>query len=324
MKIIFHDNSINLRGTSVALYDYAIHAQKSLEVSPVILYDSTHPTTDQRAMDKFKQHFPILSYADPSDIDKIISDNGVDAFFCIKRGRAYESDFNVGSRNVPTFVNANSVCTDKDVQAFHDHYRGVFAFSSRWLSGLLSHRHPFVPHMIDIPSPTGDLREELGIPQDDIVFGRTGGADTFDIPFANHAVHDMLNSRKDVWFLFQNTNQFIQHDRAIFLPPSVDMNYKSNFIATCDAMLHARNHGESFGLACGEFSTLGKPVITYANSPEKSHIDILGPNGLYYTNKESLMNILSTFSRDRTKDWNFYRDYTPEVVMEKFKQIYLT
>lgn len=324
MKIIFHDSSINLRGTSVALYDYAIHAQRSLGVSPVILYDSTHPTTDQRAIDKFKQHFPILSYSDPNDIDKIVSDNGVDAFFCIKRGRAHESDFNVGSRNVPTFVNANSVCTDRDVQAFHDHYSGVFAFSSRWLSGLLSHRHPFVPHMIDIPLPTGDLREGLGISQDGIVFGRTGGADTFDIPFAKHAVHEMLSSREDVWFLFQNTDQFIQHDRAIFLPPSVDMDYKAKFISTCDAMLHARSHGESFGLACGEFSALGKPVITYANSPEKSHIDILGPNGLYYTCQSDLIQILEFFTPDATQDWNFYKDYTPQRVMSKFKQVYLS
>lgn len=324
MKIIFHDNSINLRGTSVALYDYAIHSQRLLGISPIILYDSRHPTTDQRAIDKFKQHFPILNYSDPNDIDSIISDNGVDAFFCIKRGRAYESDFNVGSRNVPTFVNANSVCTDRDVQAFYDHYKGVFAFSSKWLSSLLSHRHPFVPHMIDIPSPNGDLRSELGIPEGDIVFGRTGGADTFDIPFAKHAVHEMLDSRPDVWFLFQNTDKFIKHDRAIFLPSTVNMEYKSKFISTCNAMLHARNHGESFGIACGEFSTLGKPIITYSNSVERSHIDILGSNGLYYSDKSSLVNILNTFHYDNSKDWNFYKDYTPECVIEKFKTVYLT
>lgn len=323
MKIIFHDNSINLRGTSVALYDYAIHAQRLLAVSPVILYDSTHPTTDQRAIDKFKQHFQVLSYSNPKDIDSIVSDNGVDAFFCIKQGKAHHSDFNVGSKIVPTYINANTMCNDSDIRAFYDHYQGTFAFSSRWLAGLLSHRHPFVPHMIDVPVTSDNLRHELGIPKEDIVFGRYGGLDTFDIPFAKYVIHDMLTSREDVWFLFQNTNQFIQHDRAIFLPPSVDMNYKAKFISTCDAMLHARNQGESFGLACGEFSTLGKPVITYSHSPEKSHLDILGEKGLYYTNQESLMNILNAFSPDNTKDWNCYRDYTPERVIAKFKQVYL-
>ena len=37
---------------------------------------------------------------------------------------------------------------------------------------------------------------------------------------------------------------------------------KEAFYRTCDAMLHARRDGETFGLAVAEFSVRNKPVIT--------------------------------------------------------------
>ena len=41
----------------------------------------------------------------------------------------------------------------------------------------------------------------------------------------------------------------------------MDLNYKVKFINTCDAMIHARAMGETFGLAVAEFSKKNKPVI---------------------------------------------------------------
>ena len=69
-------------------------------------------------------------------------------------------------------------------------------------------------------------------------------------------------------------------ENIIFLTGSWDLQYKSNFIESCDAMLHARSNGETFGYSVAEFSMKNKPVITYKNSPEKSHIDILKERGI--------------------------------------------
>jgi len=55
----------------------------------------------------------------------------------------------------------------------------------------------------------------------------------------------------------------------------VDQGEKARFFATCDIMLHARLHGETFGLAVGEFAVLGKPVITFAGSRERAHLEML-------------------------------------------------
>jgi hypothetical protein len=60
-------------------------------------------------------------------------------------------------------------------------------------------------------------------------------------------------------------------------------------------MLHARLHGETFGLAVGEFAVLGKPVITFGASRERAHLDMLGEHGRVYRTEQELRDILETF-----------------------------
>ena len=45
MKIAFHDNCLSLRGTTVAIYDWAYWTRHYLDVDPVIMYDESHPPT---------------------------------------------------------------------------------------------------------------------------------------------------------------------------------------------------------------------------------------------------------------------------------------
>ena len=88
---------------------------------------------------------------------------------------------------------------------------------------------------------------------------------------------------------------------------------------------HARERGETFGLAIAEFSSKNKPIITYYDSPERCHIDILGDKGLYYNDYFSLYNILINLNHSDIigKEWNCYQNYTPERVMEKFNKVFL-
>ena len=73
----------------------------------------------------------------------------------------------------------------------------------------------------------------------------------------------------------------------------------------------------------GEFSTKNKAVITWFGSRERTHISILGEKGIYYDNKDQLLEIFLNFKRQEGKDWNAYREYIPSVIMETFKKIYL-
>ena len=53
MKIGFHDNSLNLRGTSVALFDYAYYNQKILGNESVIFYNINDINTNVEVLEKF-------------------------------------------------------------------------------------------------------------------------------------------------------------------------------------------------------------------------------------------------------------------------------
>ena len=104
----------------------------------------------------------------------------------------------------------------------------------------------------------------------------------------------------------------------------INLDKKVEFINSCDAMLWARSDGETFGLAIAEFSIRNKPIICSKLGHDKAHVHLLGDKGIWYT-PENLEHILTEF--DRTEmckgDWNAYTDYTPEKVMETFKQVFI-
>jgi len=315
MKIAFHDNALSLRGTTVAIYDWAYWTRHYLSVDPIIMYNSKNQFNDAGVIEKFSKEFPVFSYDDKFEIDTILSKNNCDAFLMEKGGKP-DGIISTVAKNL---VNAISICSVSDIHG------DVYAMGSKWLSKITNYKIPYVPYMVDLPNVNEDMREELGIPKDALVIGRNGGSDTFDIPFVKQAIQVVLNERKDIWFVFQLTDKFIDHERVIFLPGSSDMNTKVRFINTSDAMLHARYVGESFGLSCAEFSIRNKPVITYEKSPERNHIDTLDEKGIYYENYSEILHILRNLDKKEINslEWNCYQEYAPEKVVQKFKEIYL-
>lgn len=315
MKIAFHDNSLSLRGTTVALYDYAYHTRRLIGNESIILYDKMHPQNNENVLNKFSKEFNVYGYTDKSEIDVILYKESCSHFLMLKGGKP-DGVISEYSKNL---INAIAICDRSNVHG------DVFAMGSKWLSKITNYDIPYVPYMVSLPDVDSDLREYLGIPKDDLVVGRNGGWETFDLDWAKKSIVEVLGIRSDIWFVFQFTEPFISHERVIYLPGTSDMIEKTKFINTCDAMIHARNIGESFGLSCAEFSIRNKPVITWNGSLERNHIDTLGERGIYYDSKQDLMNILLNIDKSEInkKEWNMYNDYSPEKVIDKFKDIYL-
>ena len=181
-----------------------------------------------------------------------------------------------------------------------------------------------MPFMVTLPECDENLRNELNLPKNAIIFGRYGGCESFDIKFVHEVIKNIVNTRNDIYFLFMNTNVFYEHRKIIYLPGNTDMIFKRKFINTCDALIHARERGETFGLTCGEFSICNKPVITWNNSYEKEHNLILKEKAVLYNNQNDLNNIFETFTKDKYDVMNNgYLFYNPENVMKIFNEVCL-
>ena len=147
----------------------------------------------------------------------------------------------------------------------------------------------------DQRSVGGGQWADVVVPKDAIVFGRHGGDDSFDIPWVQKVVVETAKERSDIWFLFLNTRSFPGAEdvpNIRFLPATANPIAKRQFLNTCDAMLHGRMRGETFGLSCLEFAMLDKPVLTFANSPEKAHLEILGDSAVAYRSASELREFL--------------------------------
>lgn len=315
--IAFLSHKLTLRGTEIAMYDYADFNEIMLGNKSIILsrdYNLIKHESDvsAEAYAKFRNRFAMEYYQTPSDIDRIVEQYGATHLYVIKGG---ERD-GIVSTKCKNLIH----CVFSTKEPHGDVYSAVSADVNR-LSGT---NCPVVPHMIRNYETHADMRSIWSIPSEAVVFGRYGGVETFDIPFVYEAIKQVLNVRKDVYFLFMNTNVFYTHPRILYINGTANMEHKRLFINTCDAMLHARRYGETFGITCGEFAVALKPVITYSGSKDRNHLAILGDKAVVYSDYASVYQILSTFTRDKydMRD-NGYLEYTPENIMRTFAEVYL-
>jgi len=317
MKVAFYTPHMCLRGTTVALFDYAKYNEELLGNESWIITDEQHDFHDDSVFEKFEKQFPgrIALVKNERSIDPAIVKNSIDAIYIIKPGR-------IDSRMASACKTLIHVIGPTHPNQKHG---SVWAYASKWLNEYCSGAtEPMVPYMIEPPKDlVSNLRKELNIPENATVFGRTGGKETFDIPWVNDVIMAILESDNDIYFVFQNTDLSISHDRIKLVKSTADFNFKEKFINTCDAMLHARSYGESFGVACGEFGVRGKPVFTFGMSRERNHIDVIGEKGFLYNNGQELYNSIISFNKNDGKDYHTYLEYSPESVMKIFKEVFL-
>jgi len=319
MKVAFLSNKLTLRGTEVSMYDYADYNEKILGNTSIIitrlLQHVQHESfVSEDAYRHFNNRFQMFYYASNQDIDQIIQNEGVDVLYIIKSG---VRDGLITTK-CKTCIHA--------VFESNDPHGDVFAVVGPTVNELHNTNFPIVPHMIRLSDIQTNMRMTLGIPEKTIVFGRYGGPESFDIPFVLQYIHKCR--LPNVMFLFMNTYQFTNNPRCIFLDGTSSLDTKREFINSCDALLHARIRGETFGLTCGEFLLAKKHVITYGSSIEKTHLSIMKDKAIVYNNVDELDYIVKNFNTIR-KDINLdidnpYEEYSPTNVMKTFSKVFLS
>jgi hypothetical protein len=315
MKILFHANTINYRGTTVAITDYARYNQEILGNESVITYCKTNGIekdmgNEQAVIDELEKEFEVVGYR-AGDLEKKIDDLHIDLAYFINSGQ---------KESLPT----NCKTAVHAVFQFNEPHGDRYAYISDWLSQKMSGGQiPFVPHIVDLPVTGENYRSVLNIKEDQIVIGRIGGYFTFDIPFVKEYIKRLVADNDKFVFLFAGTEPFINHPNVRFINEFHSPVKKSKFINTCDAMLHARDRGESFGLSIAEFLSLNKPVLAWNNGHDLNHLDMLKDSSLLYNDASDLNYLLHNLP-DFKQDWTKrVEQFKPVPVMNKFKEVFL-
>lgn len=306
MNVLFHSNQLSIRGTEVALYDYAHYNEILLGH---ISYIAAPANSNLEAIDKFLSRFGsdrVILYEDFNTFsNSAVQKYNVEACYFIKSG-INDGKLIPGIKNIVHAV-FNGI----------DPHGDVYVAVSEWLGE--KYKIDYLPHIVSLPDVNESYRSYLGFSENDLVFGRYGGYDQFDVPYIGEVIHAAANV--GIKFVLMNTKIVTpSHQNIIYLNGVSDLESKTAYINTCDAMLHARTEGETFGLAICEFLHRNKPVITNIECRDRNHITILKDKGYYYTTAQELYSILVNFQK---KDYNvsdLVKKFNPEVVMKKFNQ----
>ncbi len=315
MKVAFHSRILTERGSEGAMLDYARLNRSVLGNESILCLPNRPEFAANPLLKKWQEEFVVTQYTDKNDLGRKLKKEAVEVLYLTKPG-LFDGFLVPGVKNC---VHAQFLCDE-----FHG---DAYAYLSSWMSRVMTGREgSFVPFYVPRFVSEEDLRGKLGIPIGAKVFGRHGAFDTFNIPFARRAIEEHARHRPADHFVFLNTEPIRGTEKlrnVHYLAPTIDPEEKAQFLATCDAMLHARWHGETFGLAVGEFAALGKPVITFGESRERAHLEMLGSAALLYRNRNELRRILENFQPHRAAGTEYDQHADPSLVMRVFQQKFL-
>jgi len=315
MKIAFLSNKLTLRGCELMLYNYAHFNETILNNKSIIItrdFEKVKHEIDVNpdAYKKFNDRFPVYYYENNNDIENILKQQDCDIIFIEKAGSRSDNLLFNTCKNI-----IHSVFT------LEEPHGEAFTTVSEWMNKYHFTNYPVIPNMVEVYDTKENLRKELKIPDISLVFGTYSGYECFNIDYIQQCVKDI--KQENIYFLFMNIKPFMKENSHVrFLSGTADLERKRKFINTCDAMLYGRDGGETFGLACGEFSLCDKPTIARGTEHSSSHLDILGDKIIKHNNYEELYDILTNFERYNIDvSENGYKIYTPEYSMKCFKEV---
>jgi glycosyltransferase involved in cell wall biosynthesis len=306
------DNGLSFRGTEVALFDYMDKTETILRNTSILCLGKD-AFNEPSVLKRFEKRFPIIRFSDSQDLEEQLSEKKVNALYSIRSNPKN----GIQLTSIPLLVH----CVYSINPTGNELVRAG-------VSRSVSQDEQFVPHMVNLPETSEDYRTLLSIPKTAIVFGRHGGADTFDLDFVRDTILHILQTNNDVYFLFAvrpHCLQDVSHPRLICLESFSDPITRRKFINTCSAMIHAQSMGETFGLSVAEFSSSNKPVIVWEGGDVREHLRILGDKCIRYKNREELIEIINNFNQRSSErnDWNAYQEYSPDKVMKQFDDVFL-
>lgn len=288
MRVLLHDNQICERGTTTSLLDYGrLLRDRGHDVE--ISYWSESPANVPSVITRVREEFPLHGHGAPDRLPPSLE--AFDAAYFIKAGfqdglvlpdthnvihAVFQNFYPHGSRYV--YISewlAQTVkrqAMSRKRRSEGSLTRGIVATEAGCANAL---QFEHLDLVVDTPKPQVGIRAQLGIPEDAFVILRFGGYDTFDIGWAKQTVERLLHEHADWYFVGLNTQPFMQHERALFLPLVLDPVEKASIIAASNVFLTARGQGEAFGVAIAEALQVGIPVLAWRGGTDRNHIAML-------------------------------------------------
>lgn len=339
MKVLFYSHTLNRRGGTRAVIDYARYNEEILGNESVIMYAPKYNLSGNVGVGVANEELVVREVAKRFKLLTCDSSKEADA-----HAANYDLYYtlNSGKRQPPVITTTKTAI--HAVFQYDDPHGDVYAYISEWLSDAcygdgnvynpITHtlekrvKHPWVPHIVDLPpireGKRAELRKMLGISNDQFVYGRIGGYHTFDLSFTKEAIKRIVNKRNDIVFVFCSTENFYEHPNIHYLNPIIVQQLKTDYIDMCDAMIHAREMGESFGLAMMEFLFHNKPVLAWEDGVDKNHVRTLQPFDLLYDEDDVEQRMIDLVDRPKQDYTVAAAPFTPEKVMSKFKEVFLS
>jgi len=318
MVIAFYIDEMNFRGVANSTFLYSKYNEVVLKNKSLIFYNKSNANNKNVVIKKFKKKFKTIGVNNFSAIEQYLYKYKIKYIYTQKGGK---KDTWV-SNKIKTLVH---YVYPQKLSEIHGY---KYVCVSSWLgSQFTNNKIPILPYILELKKTHKNLRKKLKIKKNQIVIGCHGGESSFDLKFAQDTLKNLVRKKTNITFVFLNINKFCKHRRIIFLKGTSNETFKRLFLNTCDAMIYGRSLGESFGMACGEFASLNKLIISYKYNRHRSHIDYLSKTRyIEYYSKKSLFNILNNFNKNDKLLSNKKNNYLlcqPKAVMQIFKKVFL-
>jgi hypothetical protein len=194
MNVAFFIRHFTERGTEVAIYDYAKYNEEILNNKSYIICFTEEKQkkinfpTERYSYEKFNKRFQIIEINDINDISTIIITYNL-CFFYTLTGGGNNDIYNFNNKNLWKNCKTIKHCVFDTKYPESDFYISI----SEMLNQKNNTNIPVIPHIIDLPIINDNLRNELNIPQNSIVFGRYGGMYEFNINITHDAIKEYLH-----------------------------------------------------------------------------------------------------------------------------------
>ena len=316
--------NFNERGVVRSTLDYAKMCEKHLGHRSIIVVPeeyTCHFSPTPSIMEKYAhKHFRVVHTPSQDSLDEVLTKEGADFLYIQKSG----TKDGWCSQRIPTGIH----CVFQEGELHGTRFAAISEWLAQELSAKFGTPIPYVSLPISGPRKSRiDLRRRFGIPNNAVVFGRYGGRSSFDLKFVHQTIDLVLHQKTTLHFLFMNTETFLEHPRIHYLPTTTNVQNKVDFIHACDAMLHGRARGESFGLSIAEFLYQGKPVLAWEGGMDKNHLHMLSDVGILYREGTDLARKILQFDPrwlDKKRYQNATLPYSEEVVIQQFQKVFLS